>query len=165
MNNQPLMSIEKGIAIFCCVIAFLFFVLLIGDMAEFVNHPSKYANLYQQDSTDQSWKMDYLNNELITMGSCLGVIGLSLWRVVRPSKIIRIVSYVMYLVIVIMICFHLYNWAQTGFDVPKNSKIKIEKNHIEESFFFEVCWTIPRVINAHAPFGRSFILVVNQLLY
>lgn len=118
MNKQTLMSIEKGIAIFCGIITFLFFVLLIGDMVGFVNHPSEYANVYQRNPTDQSWKMDYLNNELITMGSCLVVIGLSLWRVVRPDKIIRIVSYVMYLVIVIMICFGVYNWAQTGFDIP-----------------------------------------------
>lgn len=116
MDNKNLIRIEIAFAYIFCAFTLLCMISLTVDLFQFISNPSDYAKVYQNDLGDNAWIKDYIIQELILIICCILIFGLSLWRLIKPNKILRLSIIFVYLVIVLAALTGIYKWYLIGFD-------------------------------------------------
>jgi hypothetical protein len=118
MDNKIFIRIEKIIACLFCALSLFYIILLAIDLFQFISDPSDYAIVYQKYLSDKEWVSDYIIQGIIYIGICLLIFGLSIWRLVKSYKTLRIILNFIYIFVIIAISIGYYKWYLTGFDHP-----------------------------------------------
>jgi hypothetical protein len=116
MDSEFIIRTEKAFAYIFCTLTLLLLGLLMMDLIQFISDPSDYAIVYQKNVSDDTWSRSYLLQELIFIMSCILVLGLSIWRLITPNKILRLTVDLIYVIVIIIASIGYYKWYLIGFD-------------------------------------------------
>lgn len=117
MNSKIFLRIESTFVNIFCVLTAMYLVILTIDLIQFASNPSDYASVYQKDFGDNTWVKDYIVRELMLVLSCFLIFGLSIWRLIKPNKTLRLTVDFLYIVVIVFASIGFYNWSLTGFDI------------------------------------------------
>jgi len=118
MDNKTFIKIEQIIVYIFCALSLFYLFLLTVDLFKFISDPSDYANVYQNDPSDKKWVTDYIIQGFLHIGICFLILGLSIWRLIKPYKILRMILDLIYILVFITVSIGYYKWYLTGFDHP-----------------------------------------------
>lgn len=116
MDSKFIIRTEKVFAYIFCSLTLLLLGLLTMDLIQFISDPSDYAIVYQKNASDDTWSRSYLLQELIFIMSCILALGLSIWRLITPNKILRVTVDLIYVIVIIIASIGYYKWYLIGFD-------------------------------------------------
>jgi len=97
MNNKTLIKFEKVFAYIYCVLAFVPMLLIFIHWIRFVFNYADYSSAYIKQETN------VIIQEVFFFVACGLIFGISLWRLNKPSKILRLIVDVLYLFLIIVI--------------------------------------------------------------
>jgi len=116
MDSTLILRIEKAFVCIFSVFILLFCGCLILDLFQFISNPSDYKIVYQKNINDHSWTRNYILQELVAIVSCILILCISVWRLVKPTKNIRLTIYLIYIILIIVGLIGYYKWYLTGYD-------------------------------------------------
>ncbi len=99
------------------LLSILLLILLPIDAIEFYNNPSDYINVYDLDTSEKFWRLEYLKNSILFVVLSLAVlitIGLNIKKK-NNNKILIIRRIVVYSLILLMV-IAFTKWGLNGFD-------------------------------------------------
>ena len=111
MYYPLLLKIQKALAYFFCALSVLLVFALTYYIISFINNPDEYATIYK----DLSYN-DYLLNDIVLLISCIIVFSLSLLSILKARRILSLVLLILYVVIIFLIAYNIYQWFLNGFD-------------------------------------------------
>ena len=118
MDSKTFIKIEKIFVYFFCTFSLLYLILLSLDLFKFISEPSDYAKVYQKDPSDKVWISNYLVQGFLYIGICISIFVLSIWRLIKPYKTLRLILDFIYVIVIIIVSIGFYKWYLTGFDHP-----------------------------------------------
>ena len=118
MDNKTFIRIEKIVVYLFCALSLFYLVLLTIDLFQFISDPSDFAKVYQTDPSDKEWVTDYIIQGFLHIGICVLIFGLSIWRLIKPYKTLRLILDLIYVLVIIAVSIGYYKWYLTGFDHP-----------------------------------------------
>jgi glucan phosphoethanolaminetransferase (alkaline phosphatase superfamily) len=118
MDNKTFIRIEKLIVYLFCALSLFYLILLTIDLFQFVSNPSDYAKVYQNNTSDKEWFTNYIIYGFLYIGVCVLIFGLSIWRLFKPNKTLRVILDLIYVFVIIAVIVGYYKWYLTGFDHP-----------------------------------------------
>jgi hypothetical protein len=110
LNNKVLIVIEKIITYIIVVLAITFLTATIIDQIHFVHHPEDYPKI-------GNYLNGYLEKGILIIIGLTILIVLSIWRLIRLNRILRIVLNSLYLILFIGLSIMYYIWDLNGFEV------------------------------------------------
>ena len=90
MDNKILIKIEKVVAYIFCALILLFLIATIIDLIHFIKKPSD-CHFVIKDAGDKEGVASYIIKGFLLIVSSFIILGLSLWRLIKPNKILRLV--------------------------------------------------------------------------
>ena len=110
LKNKVLIVIEKIITYIIVILAFTLLIATIIDQIHFVHHPEDYPKV-------GNYLNGYLEKGILIIIGLTILIVLSIWRLIRPNRILRIILNSLYLILFIGLSIMYYIWYLNGFDV------------------------------------------------
>lgn len=116
MDSTLILRIEKAFVCILSVFILLFCGCIILDLFQFISNPSDYEIVYQKNINDHSWRRNYLWQELVFIIGCFLIFGLSVWRLIKPTKKLRLIVNLLYIILIMAGFIGYYKWYLTGYD-------------------------------------------------
>ena len=102
MDNPIFRKVEKIFAYFFCAMILLFIVLSIVDVIQFINyHPDDYPE-------NMDWKISQIIQRFLIILASILIFGLSLWRLIRPNKVLRLIVDFLCLIVIALLFIAFY---------------------------------------------------------
>jgi hypothetical protein len=117
MNNRILIIIEKISAYIICILVSLFLIATIFDIVNIIKDPTDYRYIIR-DTNFNSGIAKYIIKSSILSFCCIILLGLSIWRLVKPNRTLRIIVNITYIALIIVLSIMFYIWYLNGFDHP-----------------------------------------------
>jgi hypothetical protein len=108
MENQTLIKFEKVFAYIFCVLALIPIIFIFIGWIRFIFNYANYATYYIQQETNS------MILEFPFFVGCSLILGLSLWRLKRPNKILRLIVDALYFILVIALSIGFYQLCIIG---------------------------------------------------
>jgi hypothetical protein len=118
MENNILIKLEKAFVYFFIVLTLFLTIVTVLDLIQFTQDPSDYYKVYHKNPADAKWVKDYIIQDILRICSFIVTFALSLWRLIRPNKVLRLILNTIYLIITVVTLVGLYKWFSIGFDHP-----------------------------------------------
>jgi len=112
MNNKNLIKIERFVSYIIITLSFIVMVALIIDSIQILIDPSEYSFIVKSQFDVNKY---IIKNCFLIICSII-ILGFSLWRLIKPNKILRLTLDLLYLALIIGLSLMYYNWYLDGFD-------------------------------------------------
>jgi hypothetical protein len=118
MENKISIRLEKAFVYFFIVLTLFLTIVTVLDLRQFIQDPSDYFKVYHKNPSDAKWLKDYIIHDIWRIFSFIVTFALSLWRLFKPNKVLRLILNTLYLIIIVVALVGLYKWYSIGFDHP-----------------------------------------------